>query len=80
MPYYVFKISIPDGIGLVKKLDLVETCETFKQAKSRVRSLRSENTNDGSYMFKLMFGENQLNAEELLLEKREKPILMEHEK
>jgi hypothetical protein len=79
MPYYLFKISARDKVGLVKELELLEVYDDFRAAKTEAKKLRSGQTEDG-FVFKVMFAENQLSAEEQLLEKREKPVLMEHER
>ena len=78
MPYYLFKISSPDGIDLVKNLQLQEVYDSFREAKKKAKILRQEEKSD-QYHFKLMFAENQLSAEEQLLEKRVKPVLMDYE-
>jgi len=79
MPYYLYKISTLEGIDLIKNLELVNQFDLFKEAKTLAKKLRSEQQ-DEHFVYKLMFAENQLLAEEQLLEKREKPILMEYEK
>ncbi len=79
MPYYLFKISSRDSIDLVKDLELLEVFEAFRDAKTEAKKLRSEQAED-SFSYKVMFADNQLSAEEQLLEKREKPVLMEHER
>lgn len=79
MPYYLFKISSPDGIDLVKNLQLLEVYDSFREAKKKTKILRQEEKTD-EFSFKLMFAENQLSAEEQLLEKRAKPVLMEYER
>ena len=79
MPYFLFKISSTDGINLVKKLELIEQFEAFRDAKSRAKMLRAETTATQAIVYKVMFADNLLLAEEQLLEKREKPTLMEHE-
>ncbi len=79
MPYYLFKISSRDSIDLVKALELLEVFEAFRDAKTEAKKLRSEQAED-SFSYKVMFADNQLSAEEQLLEKREKPVLMEHER
>jgi len=79
MPYYLFKISARDSIDLVKDLELVEVFEAFRDAKIEAKKLRAEQAGDG-FSYKVMFADNQLSAEEQLLEKREKPVLMEHER
>ncbi len=79
MPYYLFKISSPDGIDLVKNLQLLEIYDSFREAKKKVKILRQEENPD-EFSLKLMFAENQLSAEEQLLEKRAKPVLMDYER
>jgi hypothetical protein len=79
MPYYVFKITNSDEIGLVKNLQLIEEFQGFKPAKKRAKALRAESGSDAEFIYKVTFADNQLIAEEQLLEKRQKPTLMEHE-
>ena len=79
MPYYLFKISSSDKLDLVKDLELLEVFEAFRDAKTEAKKLRARQTVDGP-VFKVMFADNQLSAEEQLLEKRDKPVLMEHER
>lgn len=79
MPYYLFKISSRDSIDLVKDLELLKVFDAFRDAKTEAKKLRSEQADDG-FSYKVMFADNQLSAEEQLLEKREKPVLMEHER
>ena len=79
MPYYLFKISALDKLDLVKNLELLQAFDAFKAAKSEAKKLRAEQPLDG-VTYKVMFAENQLDAEERLLEKRDKPVLMEHER
>ena len=79
MPYYLFKTKVPDGLELIKHLELLGTYDAFKLAKTEAKRLRVEQPIDG-VSYKVMFAENQLAAEESLQEKREKPVLMEHER
>lgn len=78
MPYYVFRITQPTP--LLKNLDLQQTCDTYKAAREVARNLRVGQEPDDTGIIKLVFATNQLEAEERLLEHREKPILMEWEK
>ena len=80
MPYYIYEISSSDSIGLVKNLQLLNEFKDFKAAKAKIRELRAQAEPGSAIILKLMFADNQLLAEEQLLEKRDKPILMEHEK
>jgi hypothetical protein len=79
MPYYLFKISSGDKLDLVKNLELLEVFDAFRAAKTQAKKLRAQQADDAT-SFKVMFAENQLSAEEQLLEKRDKPVLMEHER
>ena len=79
MPYYLFKMTTPKGLDLVKNLELLEVHDGFRDAKKRAKQLRAEQARD-EFVYKVMFAENQLSAEEQLLEKREQPVLMEHER
>lgn len=80
MPYYVFKMSSPEGMELVKNLDLIEDFESFREAKNFAKSKRAELDEGDNAQIKVMFADNQLLAEEQLLAYREKPVTMEHEK
>ncbi|MCG6888416.1 MAG: hypothetical protein LJE92_02410 [Gammaproteobacteria bacterium] len=79
MPYYLFKISELDNHDLIKHLELLQVCDAFKSAQREARELRAEKPLDG-ITYKVMFAENQLAAEEILLKKRDKPVLMEYER
>jgi hypothetical protein len=79
MPYYLYKITAKDELELVKHLELLQVFEAFRPARVEAKRLRAEQ-GEGDFSYKVMFAENQLSAEEQLLEKREKPVLMEHER
>ncbi len=78
MPYFVYKITQPKPI--VKNLDFQKEYETFKEAKNYSRDLRAELPLKGGIEVKMMHAVNQLQAEELLMEKREDTVTMEWEK
>ncbi len=80
MPYFIYKMTSQEGMSLVKNLELISEFDSFKEAKAFAREKRTELAEGSNEMIKVMFAENQLAAEEQLLEYREKPILMEHEK
>ena len=80
MPYYIYKMSSPEGMDLVKNLELLNEFEAFKDAKVFAREKRTELDGEDRAVIKIMFADNQLLAEEQLLEHRDKPIVMEHEK
>ena len=78
MPYYIFKITQPTPI--VKNLDFQKEFEEFKEAKSFSRDLRAELPLNGGISVKMIHAANQLQAEELLMEKRPDSVTMEWEK
>ena len=80
MPYFVYRMTSQEGMSLVKNLELIDEFESFKEAKRFAREQRAELSENSSEIIKVMFADNQLSAEEQLLEHREKPIMMEHEK
>ncbi len=80
MPYYVFKMTSPEGMELVKNLELIREFEKFREAKKFAKEQRAILPAGDSGVIKVMFAENQLLAEEQLMAYREKPIVMEHEK
>ncbi len=71
-------------MDLVKNLELLDEFDNYKQAKAYARELRAaqngDQENDVQGVIKMMFADNQLLAEEQLMEHRDKPIVMEHEK
>ena len=79
MPYYLYKISSHDTMELVKQLELLEVYDAFQPAKHEAKRLRAELPLEGG-SYKVMFAQTQLEAEEKLQEKREKPVLMEYER
>jgi len=84
MPYYVYKVESAE-LAMLKQLELLKTFEKFKEAKNFARDIRAEKDQakqpgSGVAEIKVMFADNQLAAEEMLMEKRDKPIVMEHEK
>lgn len=79
MPYYVYKIS-PGVTSLVKNLEAMDEFSAYSDAKKRARALRADEASGSDTTLKVIFAESKLEAEELLQEKREKPILREWEK
>ncbi len=79
MPYYVYRIT-DSAAGLVKQLKLLDTFESYRDAKQLTKKIRLEMDRSDSAQIKVMFADNELLAEEQLQEKREKPITMEWEK
>lgn len=79
MPYFIYRIEQKPG-QLVKKLTLNSRADSYKAAKSEVRTLRESIPDESEKFWKIVFAESELEAEELLHQKREKPVLMEWEK
>ena len=79
MPYYVFKIT-PGPRQMIKTLELQQEFDSYREAKSLARALRSELGTETNTTVKVMFAANRLEAEEQLQEHREAPILREWEK
>ena len=78
MPYFVYKIT--DGAtDLIKNLEKLNEFEVYKEAKLSCREARKEIT-DGGVQIKVIFADSPLHAEELLMVKRDAPILQEWEK
>jgi len=81
MPYFVYKIS-PGPTDIIKNLDLLDKFEKYKEAKKYSKEKRIELNISAQSVeeIRMILAENALEAEEKLLEKREKPILQEWEK
>jgi len=79
MPYFIYKIT-SGSAGAIKDLECLDNFETFKQAKNYVREKRLDYENDDRVMLKMVFSENEFEAEQRLSAPRDAPILREWEK
>lgn len=79
MPYYVYRMETAE-LAMLKQLEMIKQFEKFKEAKLFAREQRAQQAEGDAAEIKVIFADNQLAAEEMLMEKREKPIVMEHEK
>ncbi|VAW99096.1 hypothetical protein MNBD_GAMMA21-2860 [hydrothermal vent metagenome] len=79
MPYFIFRIN-QGPAAIVKNLELINTFEVYKEAKSLIKSMRAEQVEDDNTELKIIFSDNQLLAEEELLKTREESITREWEK
>ena len=77
MAYFIYKIFDRDGD---KVLEYIEEHDEFIDAKTRVRAMRAEMAADADYTVKIMFAASRGEAETLLTERREAPVLKEWEK
>ena len=76
MSYFVFKYQN----NKFRSVDHIDTFESFKEAKLLVKELRQKNSPSNPDAYKIVFAEDMLEAEMLILEKRDAPILRELEK
>ncbi len=80
MPYYyIYKVTHGPS-NIATNLQKVDRYEDYKTAKQTVRTLRSGQTTDAKQLYRIIFAESELQAEEMLMEKREAPVIMEWEK
>jgi len=67
MPYYIYKIfEFP-----MKRLEKIEQHEVYKQGSERSKLLRRDLALSEQCNVKMVFAENELQAEELLMQVRE---------
>jgi hypothetical protein len=66
--------------SMVKNLQKLDRFDTYKEAKQRVKTLRDEKASDDLSLYKIIFAETELEADEQLQEKRDAPIIQEWEK
>jgi hypothetical protein len=67
MPYYIYKIHQP-----LRNLEKIEEHDAFKAASDRAKVLRREIAPGQDYLVKVMYADNELQAEDLLSQVREK--------
>ncbi|MCK4865725.1 MAG: hypothetical protein KAT06_09935 [Gammaproteobacteria bacterium] len=79
MPYFVYKIA-PGVSKIVKNLEPLDDFEKFKEAKNFAKEKRQEEDSDAGNVYKIIFAENPIDAEEKLQEQREESIVREWEK
>jgi len=72
MPYYVYKVTTFP----IKQLELIETFDKFKEASALAKARRAELAEGDNSAIKVIFGENQLQAEDTLNTYREpQPVI-----
>ncbi|PWB56087.1 MAG: hypothetical protein C3F18_05245 [Nitrosomonadales bacterium] len=67
MPYFVYKMTAFP----FKQFELAGQFDAFKEASAHAKTLRQNLAADAKTSVKVMFGENQLQAEDLLNQERE---------
>ena len=79
MPYFIYKITqVPTP--RTRKIELIKSFTAYKDARSLARSRRTQLAPGDPTTIKIIFADNQLEAEERLTESREAPLLKEWEK
>jgi hypothetical protein len=78
MPYYIYKI-IPGQTATARTLEFTGEHDSYREAKNEVRSLRMAQPKDSDIVYKIIFAGNRPEAEQRLLEHRDKPIPKEWE-
>jgi hypothetical protein len=66
MPYYVYKITPP-----FRQLEKLNAFPNFKEASIFAKATRASMTPDDKYTVKVIFGEDELQAEDMLNQVRE---------
>lgn len=79
MPYFIYKIT-SGSTGVIKELEFIDKYDEFKKAKKVIREKRTELELDSRKTLKMVFAEDEFEAEHRLRESREAPILREWEK
>lgn len=67
MPYFVYKVTTFP----FKQFDLAGQFDSFKEASAHAKTQRQALAPEAKTSVKVMFGENQLQAEDLLNQERE---------
>lgn len=79
MPYFIYKIA-PGITKIVKNIEPLADFEKFKEAKNFAKEKRQQEDADSGNIFKVIFAENIIDAEEKLQQQREETIVREWEK
>lgn len=81
MPYYIYKIT-SGSTGAIKNLECIDKYDVYKQAKKFVREKRVEFEEDNRTTLKMIFAEDEFEAEQRLTASasRDAPIVREWEK
>ncbi len=65
MPYYIYKIHSP-----LKNLEMLSTHASFKEASGAVKELRASSNPAEGATLRMIFADNELQAEDLLSQVR----------
>lgn len=79
MPYFIYRITTGKQAS-ARKVTHIREFENFRDAKKDVKQMRLDQADGDADTFKVIFSQDQAEAEKLLLEYREEPIAKEWEK
>jgi hypothetical protein len=79
MPYFIYKIT-SGSTGTIKDLKCLDKYDEFKVAKKHIREKRLDFDNDNRITLKMIFAEDEFEAEQRLGTTRDAPIMREWEK
>lgn len=79
MPYFIYRIATGKQAS-ARKVTHIGEFENFRDAKKDVKQMRLNQADGDTDTFKVIFSQDQAEAEKLLLEYREEPIAKEWEK
>ncbi len=68
MAYFIYRIKTQP----IKMLEKIEQHDTYRAASDRVKSLRTEEVQGSTALIKMIHADNELQAEDLLNQIREK--------
>jgi len=71
MPYFIYRVEEP------KKLTYIEASDKFKDAKARVRELRTEQDETDDALIRMIFAKTTIEAEKLLSAPRDDRVIGE---
>lgn len=71
MPYYLYRVTEQP----IRQLQKIAEFDGFKEASGEAKRLRRETDLTGGTLIKVMFADNELQAEDLLNQVREKEPL-----
>ncbi len=71
MSYYVYRIKPP------RQLEHIDTCATFKEARTLARSYRAQLDPAEGSSVRMIFAKDQIEAERLLLAPRDERVIGE---
>lgn len=67
MPYYIYKVFETP----IRRLEKIEQHEAFREASNRAKALRRELAMSEQCVVKVIFADNELQAEDILSQVRE---------